>query len=370
MASIEKREYRDKQTGKITVRYKAKIRLKAFPYEENTFDRKTDAEAWAAKREYELQHQQLFGVQAHKTKTISDLLNRYGDALKLSNSKRYDGILPMIKIWEDRIGYMKVGELSKDIIMQERDRLKTRHVKDDPKRPMVSNAAVNRTVAVLKCALNVAVDEWGWIAYNPLSGVKALPEPKGRTRFLQGDELDRLLAAARRSENRALLAIIVLAITTGARRGEIENIRLKDINFDTKQILLPMTKNGKPRVLHLKGYALDLVTAIYEKSKPKQVYLFVSSHDLKKTNDFRTAWRSTIRRAGIEDFKFHDLRHSAASFLAMNGAGLHQIAEILGHSSFHVTKRYTHLLESQTAEVVENMAAKVFGNGETGLAKS
>lgn len=75
--------------------------------------------------------------------------------------------------------------------MQERERLQKRNVKNDPKRPTISNAAVNRTVAVLKRALNVAVDEWGWISHSPLSGVKSLPEPKGRTRFLQGDELDR-----------------------------------------------------------------------------------------------------------------------------------------------------------------------------------
>lgn len=98
MASIEPRYSKDKKTGKRTVRYKVKIRLKDFPYEEATFDRKTDAEIWAAKRQYELRHQQHFGVQTHKTKTINDLLGRYSEALKLSNPKRYKDIMPIIKI--------------------------------------------------------------------------------------------------------------------------------------------------------------------------------------------------------------------------------------------------------------------------------
>ena len=368
MATIEKRQYLDKETGKTITRYRAKIRLKAFPYEEATFDRKTDADAWASKREYELQHQQHFGVQAYKTKTVNDLLARYEDALKASNPKRHKDSRPTIQAWKGRVGYLKLSELTRDVIIRERDRLKGRRIKDDPKRRIVSNAAVNRQMSVLKRAINVAISEWGWLAHNP-ANVEALPESKGRTRFLQGDELDRLLEACKVSENPDLLAIVVVAITTGARRGEITNIRLKDVDFMAKRILLPITKNGKPRSLFLAGCALNLICTISENAKPKQVYLFASPRDISRSNDFRTAWRTALKNAELTDFKFHDLRHSAASFFALNGAGLHQIAEILGHSSLHVTKRYTHLLETETAKVVESTAEKVFGHDKTRLEK-
>lgn len=368
MATIEKRQYPDSKTGKTIIRYKAKIRMKGFSYEEATFDRKTDAQEWAAKRQYELQHQRHFGSQAYKTKTVQDMLERYSDALKLTNPRRHKEVLPIITVWEKRIGVLKIRDLSKDTLITERDRLKSRHVKDDPDRPTVSNAAVNRMMSVLKRALNVAVQEWGWLPYNPLEGVKLLPEPKGRTRFLQDTELKRLLEACTASDNGDLLAIVTLAITTGARKGEIRKIRLKDVNLHKRQILLPITKNGKPRMLFLEGYALDLVKVIYEKAPPGQVYLFTSSQDMTRSNDFRRAWRTAIKRAQIEDFKFHDLRHTAASFLALHGAGLHQIAEILGHSSLQVTRRYTHLLETHTAKVVESTAAKVFGYDKAGLA--
>jgi len=364
-ATIEARQYTDKKTGKIYTRYKAKIRLKAFPYEEATFDRKTDAQAWAGKREYELQHQQMFGSQAFRTKTLTDLLCRYEDGLRLTNPKRYEEVIPVLRFWKSRLGKLKICHLSKDVIIGEREKLKASHIKNNEKRALLSNASVNRKMAVLKRALNVAVDEWDWLPSNPMDGIKALPEPKGRTRFLQEEELKALVDACNLSENNDLLATVVLAITTGARRGEIEKIRLKNINFKTRKILLPTSKSGKPRMLHLADYANDLVSIIVERAKPKQVYLFASPHNIERSNDFRTAWRTAIKRASLEDFKFHDLRHSAASFYAMYGAGLHQIAEILGHSSLQVTKRYTHLLESETARVVMTTAEKVFSHGKT-----
>jgi integrase len=368
MATFEIRKYVNKRTGKIRERVRAKIRLKGFAPDEATFDLMTDAKAWAAKREYELQYQQRFGVAAFKNKTVSDLLSRYGESLSASNPRRYKTSKPVIKIWDQRLGFVKLTDLTKDIVIRERDRLKQQHVKGDVRRNKLTNAAVNRHMSVLKRALNIAVKEWGWIGSSPLDGIKPLPEPKGRTRFLQGDELDRLLGATRVSENKDLLALTVLAITTGARRGELAAIRLKEINLEQRTILLPKSKNGKPRILRLEGYALELVKGLIDRAKTKQVFLFPSPHDIARANDFRTAWRTAIRRSVLEDFKFHDLRHTAASFYAMHGAGLHQIAEILGHSSLQVTQRYTHLLETQTAKVVENTATKVFGDDKSRLA--
>jgi integrase len=322
MATIEKREYVDKENGKTIKRFKAKIRLKGVPYEEATFDRKSDAEGWSAKREYEIRNRHLFGEQAYRTKTVKDLLSRYEDNLKATNPKRHKTSLPIIKIWEASLGPVKIGDLTKDIIIEERDKLKKRNVKDDPNRPVVTNASVNRMIAVLRRALNLSVNEWGWLAFNPLSGIKNLAEPKGRTRFLQGEELEQLLQACRGSDNEDLLSIVILAITTGARRGEIAKIRLKDVSFESKRILIPTSKNGKPRMLYLADNALALVSAVHSRAKQKQVYLFASPHDVSRPNDFRTAWRTVIKNAKIDDFKFHDLRHSAASFQERSCTGV------------------------------------------------
>ncbi len=368
MATFETRKYLNKRTGKTRERVRVKIRLKGFPPEEATFDLQSDAKAWAAKREYEIQYQQKFGVAAFKNNTVSDMLDRYGQSLSGSNPRRYKTSRPVIALWNKRLGFVKLPDLTKDIVIRERDKLKQQHVKGNMRRNKLTNASVNRHMSVLKRALNIAVKEWGWITNSPLDGIKPLPEPKGRTRFLQGDELDRLLNATAISDNKDLRALVVLAITTGARRGELVAIRLKEINLEQRIIILPKSKNGKPRVLRLEGYAYDLVKGLMARAKSKQLYLFPSPHDVCRPNDFRTAWRTAIRRSALEDFKFHDLRHTAASFYAMHGAGLHQIAEILGHSSLQVTQRYTHLLETQTAKVVENTATKVFGDDKARLA--
>ncbi len=371
MATIEERKYKDKETGKVTVRYRAKIRLKGFAPEECTFPTKTLAKEWAAKREYELKHDGLFGPQHHKNKTVGDMLERYETSLKLANPKRQKGIAPFIKFWKERVGHYKLNALTADVAIMHRDALQKRHVKDDPDRGRVTNASVNRVFGVLKCALNVAIKEWKWLAHNPLSGVKNLKEPPGRTRFLNSEELDRLLTACDQSENTDLHSIISLAITTGARRGEIMRIRLTDVDLDTRRIVLweTGTKNKTARILHLVEPTLSMVKSLLEKAPPKQQYLFTSPLDYSRPNDFRRSWNTAVRRSKLDNFHFHDLRHTAASYFARHGAKLHHIAELLGHKSLHMAKRYTHLLETDTVAIAENTATKVFGNGKAGLAQ-
>ncbi len=367
MATFEKREYRNKKTGKVTIRHKAKIRLKGFPYEEATFDRLSDARDWAAKREYEIEHQKHFGAEFHRTKTLAELLERYEAALALSNPKRYKDVFPVLKIWKGRIGSVKLRDLTQDIIIRERDRLKTLHVKGNVKLPLCSNSRVNRMFGIFKCALNVAVIEWKWLSSNPADGIKMLEEPTGRTRFLSAEELKRFLEACKLSANKDLYAMALLGLTTGARRGEIMKIKLTHVDFQQSRILLPTTKNKKPRMLYLQEPALGLIKSVYEKTKVGQVYLFASPHDVKKPNDFRTAWHTALKRAEIEDFRFHDVRHTAASLMAKHGAGLHEISDILGHSDIKVTQRYVHLLKNHSSGIVKHTAEQVFGDGKTQL---
>ena len=366
MATIRIIEYRkaDKNGEVRTIKkHKATVTIKGFPRISRTFDRKTDASEWASKTEYEYKHQRSFGHDHHRTKTLTNTIERYSQYVLLTNPKWHQDIEPILKWWDERLGKTRLGDLSKDLILQQRDRLMNTHVRNNPKLSKLSNARVNRVMAILNRALNLATDEWGWLAKNPIIGIEKLPEPTGRTRFLQGNEREDLLAAARCSDNADMYAIIILALTTGARRGEIERIRIKDVDFEQKKILLPITKNKKPRILHLVEPAYSHIKQIHDRPRPEhQDYLFASPHDVSRPNSFRRAWRTTIKRAKLEDFRFHDLRHSAASFLAQHGAGLHQISEILGHSSYQVTKRYLHLVDKNIAAIVESTAAKVFGN--------
>lgn len=359
MATIETRER--VKDGKVLKRFKATVTLKGCPRTSKTFDRKSDAEDWAKKTEYELKHQRVFGHAHHKSKVLSDAIDRYLAGLEDVNPGRHKGVAPLLEWWSNKIGSLKMGNLSKDVVLQQRDKLKAMHVKGNATLPKLSNARVNRYVAALIRVLNVATDDWDWIPKNPLDGLEMLPEPTGRTRFLQSDDLAKLLQAVRDSDNRDLETIVALAITTGARRGEIERIRRRDIDFAQQKILLPKTKNGQPRIIHLVEPALSLMTkACVRPGIDKDSFIFASPCERSRPNSFRRAWKTATRRAGLEDFRFHDLRHTAASNFAKHGAGLHQIGELLGHRSLGATRRYTHLVEKDLAAIVESTAQKVF----------
>jgi integrase len=125
-------------------------------------------------------------------------------------------------------------------------------------------------------------------------------------------------------------------------------------------ITLQDTKNGERRTLHLTGIALDLIRQHAKVRRIDSQLVFPNPTGTRPAS-IRESWDHAVRRAQLEDFRFHDLRHSAASYLAMNGASLLEIAEILGHKTLSMVKRYTHLSDQHTRSVVERMNRAVFG---------
>jgi integrase len=185
-------------------------------------------------------------------------------------------------------------------------------------------------------------------------------EPRGRVRFLADDERQHLLAACKASRNPYLYTVVVLALATGARKGELLGLTWPTVNLQRGTVTLQDTKNGERRTLHLTGIALDLMRQHGKIRRIDSPFVFPDPTGTKPCS-IREAWDYAVRRAKIEDFRFHDLRHSAASYLAMNGASLLEIAEILGHKTLSMVKRYAHLSDSHTRRVVERMNAAVFG---------
>ena len=200
----------------------------------------------------------------------------------------------------------------------------------------------------------------GWLGSNPFPRVKKPTEPRGRVRFLEDDERDRLLAACRESKSNSLYAIVVLAITTGMRQGEILNLKWKDIDFSRSRLILHETKNNERRAVPIVGLAHQILS---ELSKVRRIdsQLVFPGTDPEKPLSIRTEIDTAIESAEIQDFRFHDLRHTAASYLAMNGATLAEITEVLGHKTLQMAKLYAHLSEAHTTSVVERMSNKIFG---------
>jgi len=126
-------------------------------------------------------------------------------------------------------------------------------------------------------------------------------------------------------------------------------------------ITLHDTKNKERRLLPLAHYALQLMEAHSNVGNIASDLVFPSPSNSQRAWDSRSAWEVALKRANIQNFKFHDLRHSCASYLAMNGASLAEIAEVLGHKTLQMVKRYAHLSEAHTAKVVQSMNERIFG---------
>lgn len=359
MASIDKRVG---VNGKVT--YRALIRLKGHPTQSATFDRLTDAREWARNTESAIKENRHFKTAEAKKHTFSDLVDRYLKRVEQDNPRRLEEVKHQMEWWREELGYCVLADLSKALISEKIEKLsqKSRTLKDGTVKT-ISSARVNRYIAALSHACTLAVNEWEWLENHPVQKIKRRPEPRGRVRFLSDDERNRLLAACKDAKNPALYIIVVLALSTGARRGEIENMEWKNVDFNRRVIILEETKNGERRVLPLTGHALSL---LQEHSKVRRIdspFVFPSMRDSNKPLSTQTAWKNACKKAELEDFRFHDLRHSAASYLAMNGATLAEIAEVLGHKTLQMVKRYAHLSEAHTSSVVASMNERIFGDG-------
>jgi integrase len=253
-------------------------------------------------------------------------------------------------------------DINSVLIAEYRDKLlkEPMRKKGEKKDRILSNATVVRYLASLSVCFSYGVQDLGWLERNPVKDVRKPTPERGRVRFLSEDEHAALLAACKDSSNSALYPIVILALSTGARMSEILGLTWKDIDFKSQMIRLENTKNGERRSVPLTGVAHELLIGLRKVRRIDSDYLFPRK-DGKKPVEIRKQWEKAVQRAGLKDFRFHDLRHTAASYLAMAGGSLLEIASILGHRKMDMTKRYSHLTEGHTALILEKMNSKQFG---------
>ncbi len=352
MANIEKRNSSNGVTN-----YRVKIRLKGFPIQSATFERITDARKWAQQTESAIREGRHFKTTEGKRHTLAELIDRYIRSVLPHKPKSAYDQTRQLKWWSTEIGSHALSDVTPSLIAQYRDKLAdgiTHHGK--PRAP----ATVNRYMAALSIVFTTAVKEWGWVDDTPMRKVTKPKESRGRVRFLSEDERPRLLKACKESSNPSLYPVVVLALSTGMRQGEIMRLTWDDVDLNRGRAILHETKNDERRAVAITGHALDLLKELSKVRRIDSNFLFPSKGNRRKPINLRAPWEAALKRADIEDFRFHDLRHSAASYLAMNGASLAEIAEVLGHKTLQMVKRYAHLSEGHTARVVESMNQKIF----------
>ncbi len=200
---------------------------------------------------------------------------------------------------------------------------------------LLSAAGVNRPLALLRHLLRLACEEWGALAAVPK--IRTEKEPQGRLRWLAEEEAGRLLDACRVSRNRALADLVEFSLLTGVRRGEALGLTWDRVDRARGAIRLELTKSGRRREVPL-GSNADTVLARRWTPGAKG-YVFSS----RNWHSFRSACEAALDAAGIESFRFHDLRHTFASWLVQRGRTLKEVQEALGHQTIAMTMRYSHL---------------------------
>jgi len=353
MAYIQERETQDGKTH-----YRVQVRLKGFPVTTATFERKTDAKLWAQQTEAAMREGRHFKTSEAKKHTLGDLIDRYIDSVVPTKPKNAPTCTAQLRWWQSQMGHYLLADLTPSLIAEQRDKLLKGITKQGKIR---SPSTVVRYLAALSHALTVAMKEWGWIEDSPMRKISKPQEPRGRVRFLSDEERTLLLAACQQSTNPYLYLVVVLALSTGMRQGEIMNLRWEDVDIFRGRILLQKTKNGECRTVPIRGLALHLLSQEHQKRIQDLGLLFPCKENPQKPIDLRFPWKKVIKLAGIKDFRFHDCRHSCASYLLMNGASLIEIAEILGHKTMSMVKRYAHLSEAHAGKVLEKMNQQIFG---------
>ena len=359
MATIEKRKNKANETV-----YRVRIRAKGASLSE-TFYRLTDAKAWSRKQESNIDHGRFTALEADR-RSFVELIERYTTEVLSTKKDWAKAQNRQLAEWLAVIGNVKLSRVTADTIETARRTIaKTpfKRAKDGPDYPR-SSAVVNRYYAALQHCLGKAED-WGWIERNPITRVKKLQEPSGRVRFLSSGERDRLLTACRESGHREIYLLVLLALCTGARDMEMRGLEWDRVNLRDGSALVEDTKNGHRRTLTIAGAALDELKK-WSRVRRIDTKLVFPNTKGEKPLDVRKAWERVRDAAGLTDFRFHDLRHSAASELAAQGATLREIGAVLGHRTAQMTQRYAHLTEQHQSALVRKMVARVMPSESRG----
>lgn len=348
MATIEKRKLKTRTT------YRVKVRLNGTT-ETASFDKLTDAKRWGQEVEAAIRLNKHFKSDSAKKYSVSDMIEKYRSEIlpTVPSGKNKEAQLTW---WKEQLGHIKLINLSTPMVSQCKDKLLKEVISGDNATRSIST--VLRYLATFSNVIEIAIREWEWMRDNPFGKLKKLKASPSRIRCLSDEERANLLQAC--EANNMLYTIVVLALSTGMRKQEILTLTWDDIDLIRGRAVLQKTKNGDKRGIPLTGRAMELIRGL-SKVRSLRTNLLFPCKDFMDSLDIRTPWRKALKEAGIEDFHFHDLRHSAASYLAMNGATLNEIAEVLGHKSIQMSKRYVHFAETHTTKVVESMNQRLFG---------
>jgi integrase len=304
---------------------------------------KSLARAAYQKRKTEIKEGKFFPERIrHKNEILfEDMIKLYLEDHAKPNKRSYKDDMHRKKRLVDFFGSKALSEISR----QDVERFKARLSQE------VSHATVNRHLALLKTIFNKAI-AWGKTANNPAQGVKLYRENNQRVRFLSEEEETKL----KEKFPPQAWALVELALHTGLRRAELFGLRWSDINFQNKIITIPQSKSGEKRHVPMNSSVLELLRNLPSRMKSEWVFPNLSgTAPIYERNFVRRVFNPAVKEAQIENFTWHDLRHTFASRLVMKGVDLRTVQELMGHKTIQMTLRYSHLSPAHKIAAVQTL---------------
>jgi len=299
-------------------------------------------------------------------RSASIMLSELIDLYMAQYSGRDSARVQRLSWWRLQLGSVSLGELTDDQIHsclealaeqnsryfagQDADGRAIYRAKKKHLAPATINRYLASLAAVITWAIRRRIAPRGFV--HPCRTVERQPENNERCRFLSDEERQRLLDSCKAARWPKLHLLVLMALTTGARKGELLSLKWGDIDLDRCLAICGRSKNGDPKALPL----VPPVITLLKKFEARDGSLVFCSHQVStRPFSFEAQFAKVLIKARIKSFRFHDLRHSCASMLAASGATLLEIADVLGHRQLQMTKRYSHLTTAHKAALINRV---------------
>jgi len=307
------------------------------------------------KRKVDIRENKFFGdnLRGRKDMLFKDMAALYLDEHSKVNKRSYATDCFNVRRLLEVFGNKSLSEITTHDV----ERLKGALLQE------LAVATTNRHLTLLTGIFNKAI-AWGKTEHNPTAKVKKPKENNRRVRYLTGNEEERLRAAVTGETWQK----VEVAFNTGMRRGEQFNLRWANIDFQSRVITIPQSKHGEMRHVLMNDAVLGILRGLPGRLKSEYVFPSKTARTPVNANNFvNRVFAPALKAASITDFRWHDLRHTFASRLAMSGVDLRTIQELLGHKSITMTLRYSHLSPDHKLEAVNRLSTKISDTtGDTG----
>ena len=330
----------------------ALVRRKGMRTGARPFLTRKEAEVWA--RSVESKHDMgIYEDVGRACKvTMDELFERYRQATAETkrNAKHEKYALRLLS---EEMGQLRLSQLTRSRIAEFRDKRLAAGL---------SASTVRNNLHLLSAVVRMAMNDWGYeLPFNPVRRVSKPAVNNARNRRLEPDEEARLMAEAAKHSSPLMHPLIVVALETGMRLGELLSLQWQHVNLAGRSAHLPHTKNGDARDVPLSKAAIEALQSIVPAEDSSRVFYTWAG-----VTSFQHTWGRMLKRANITNLRFHDMRHEAASRFSEKGMDLFRIAAITGHHSLQMLKRYTHFRTSDLADELDRPAPR--RNGQTGRA--